>query len=85
MSYIMNFRIQYPLPGSKIVGPVELRKREHENKTGGKWGGQRQRSLPSTLASSSLSECLEKTKDPTTQRQRERRLKSEFAFFQSLS
>ena len=27
-----------PVPGSKTVGPAELRKREHENKTGGNWG-----------------------------------------------
>ena len=25
-------------PGSELVGPAELRKREHENKTGGSWG-----------------------------------------------
>ena len=26
-----------PVPGSEIVRPAELRKREHENKTGGNW------------------------------------------------
>ena len=27
-----------PVPGSEIVGSAELRKRKHENKTGGNWG-----------------------------------------------
>ena len=63
-------------PGSEIVGPGELRKREHENKTGGNWGekGRGSLSLPSfflfpvpppfrvpfTFASSPLSESLER-------------------------
>ena len=35
----------WPVPGSEIVGSVELRKRKHENKAGGNWGEQGRRSL----------------------------------------
>ena len=44
-----------PVPGSEIVGPAELRKREHENKTGGAPPTFR---VPFTFASSPLSESL---------------------------
>ena len=82
------------VPGSEIVGSAEMRKREHENKTGGNWGDQG----PFTFASFLLSVSLvwpgyhrrrrignRDLKIRGRRRQRKRRWKSEFAFFQSSS
>ena len=55
-----------PIPGSEIVGPAELRKRKHENKTGGNFFFP----APPTLrvlfpfASSPLTESVEQASEP---------------------
>ena len=82
------------VPGSEIVGSAEVRKREHENKTGGNWGDQG----PFTFASFLLSVSLvwpgyhrrrrignRDLKIRGRRRQRKRRWKSEFAFLQCSS
>ena len=38
--------MRLPVPGSEIFGSAELRKRKHENKTGGNWGQKGRLSLP---------------------------------------
>ena len=82
------------VPGSEIVGSAEVRKREHENKTGGNWGDQG----PFTFTSFLLSVSLvwpgyhrrrrignRDLKIRGRRRQRKRRWKSEFVFLQSSS
>ena len=83
-----------PVPGFEIVGSAEVRKREHENKTGGNWGDQG----PFTFASFLLSVSLvwpgyhrrrrignRDLKIRGWRRQRKRRWTSEFAFLQCSS
>ena len=45
LNEILNPSFHYPVPGSKMVGSAELRKRKHENKTGGNWGERGRQSL----------------------------------------
>jgi len=35
MVYLISLHYMWPVPGSEMVGFAKLRKREHENKTGG--------------------------------------------------
>ena len=72
-AFVGELRTQ-PVPGSEIVGPAELRKREDENKTEGNWGEQALSlflflffasptfRVPFTFASSPLPESLEQAR-----------------------